>query len=107
MLAGIYQLPWPAGPAVVAEFERAVAPALERAGVGLHGVFVTETAPNTFTRLPVREGEHVLVWLGTAADGSPRHDWADRLARLALDGQRASLLTLEPAARSRLGRSKD
>lgn len=33
--------------------------------VTLEGIFVTEYAPNTFTRLPVRENEHVLVWFGS------------------------------------------
>jgi NIPSNAP protein len=44
------------------------APALERAGARVLGWYVTEPAANDFPRLPVREGEHVLVGLAMFPD---------------------------------------
>jgi hypothetical protein len=49
-------------------FRTDVAPALERGGIQLLGWFVTESEPNNFPRLPVREGETVLVWFARSAD---------------------------------------
>src|SRR5262245_4847919 len=66
VLAGIYQLPRPVDAAVLSRFEDSAMPILKANRVRVEGVFVTETAPNTFTKLPVCEGEHVLVWIGTA-----------------------------------------
>lgn len=45
-----------------------VAPALRAAGLPVLGAYVTETSPNTFPRLPVRQAEKVLVWFTRAAD---------------------------------------
>jgi NIPSNAP len=49
-------------------FDSAVAPALTAAGADIVAVFVSHTAPNNFPRLPVREGEHVLVYFATFPD---------------------------------------
>jgi len=104
VLAGIYQLPKPADAALVTEFEKKVVPALHASGVRVEGVFVTESAPNTFTRLPVREGEEVLVWFGTVEARKIGPGRLDQLAGpSAFDGRTASLLELEPTSRSRLG----
>src|SRR4029453_2702715 len=65
IVAGIYTLSEPATDSLGAQFERNVAPQLRARGIDIAGLFVSESAPNTFTRLPVREGEHVLVWVGT------------------------------------------
>lgn len=46
----------------IAMFDRAIAPALAGAGARVLGHYVTETAANTYPRLPVREGEFVSVW---------------------------------------------
>lgn len=94
VLAGIYQS------VDVDEFERRIMPILEENQVKVEGVFVTESAPNTFTKLPVREGEHVLVWFGVVQGEGRPPGWTDRLA---LDGRPVSLLELEPTSRSRLG----
>lgn len=103
VLAGIHQMPEPIDAGLVSRFERQVAPVLKAHGVDLEGVFVTESAPNTF-RLPVREGEHVLVWFGTIDDRERSPDWRERLAAAgSLDGRPASLLELEPTPRSILG----
>jgi hypothetical protein len=104
VLAGIYQMPSPVDARLVADFERQVMPVLEANQVKVEGVFVTEPARNTFTRLPVREGEHVLVWFGVVQGGERSPGWVDRLASLtALDNRPVSLLELEPTSRSRLG----
>jgi hypothetical protein len=94
VLAGIQRLQRPADAAVVSEFEKQSVPQLLRSGVNVISIFVTESSPNNFPRLPVREGEHVLVWFGlstrgekTGADASPPID----------------VLELEPTPRSLLG----
>jgi hypothetical protein len=104
VLAGVYQMPQPVDAQTVAQFERQVAPLLKIQGITLEGVFITEPSPNTFTKLPVREGEHVLVWFGTIASDQLSRSSVDRLATLiALDHQHATLLELDPTSRSRLG----
>lgn len=44
-------------------FEEAVRPQLEGATATVLAALVSEHSPNTFPRLPVREGETVFVWL--------------------------------------------
>lgn len=75
VLAGIYALETRADDVLISEFEQQVAPLLHRHGVTLNGAFVTEPAQNTFTRLPVREGEHVwggsmTMWASSSATSS-------------------------------------
>ena len=104
VLAGIYQLPRPVDPALVSQFEQRVAPTLQAQGVQIDGIFVTESARNTFTRLPVREGANVLVWFGTAERRDRSPEWFEQLARKsALGSLTASFLDLEPTSRSALG----
>lgn len=92
-------------------FDTAIAPALAAAGARVLGHFVTETAANTYPRLPVREGEHVAVWFCAFADdaacaqararldASP--DWRAALARWCEGLVRApEVLNLAPTARS-------
>lgn len=43
-------------------FETVVKPYLERASAKVLAALVTERSPNTFPRLPVREGETVFIW---------------------------------------------
>jgi hypothetical protein len=54
-------------PAAAAEFPQffrdALRPALHDAGIEPTAWFATESSPNTYPRLPVREGEQVFVWL--------------------------------------------
>ena len=94
VLAGIQRLQRPADAASVSEFEKQGIPQLLRAGVNVIAIFVTESAPNTFPRLPVREGEHVLVWFGISNGGEKAS--ADAAAPF-------DLLELEPTPRSLLG----
>jgi quinol monooxygenase YgiN len=91
-------------------FELQVRPALEAAGAQVLGWMVTEAAENTFPRLPVREGEQVLVWVGRFADAQTHADHLVRAERAGLgDGfgvvsKRGVIqrLRLSPTDRSRL-----
>jgi hypothetical protein len=104
VLVGIYQLSRPADQELVSEFDQHVAPMLRANHVRIEGVFVTETARNTFTRLPVREGEHVLVWFGLVQGLEVTPAWLDRIATIStLADQPATVLDLEPTSRSVLG----
>lgn len=105
VLGGIYQMTQPIDATLVSDFERQVAPILQSSGVHIEGVFVTESAPNTYPRLPVRQGEHALVWFGVSNGGVITTGWLEGLATTtSLDNQQASLLELEPTPRSVLGR---
>lgn len=106
VLVGVYVLNQPADDMLVARFERDIAPQLRAHGVKVEGVFVTETASNTFTELPVREGEHVFVWVASVAgtQSSPqRVEDPAILDALTLSGAPSTLLRLEPTSRSWLG----
>jgi len=95
-------------------FERDLKPALADAGIRIAGWFETDPSPNNFPRLPVREGEHVLVWIARFADRKSGDAASRELTRSArwretlgpglqrrLHGT-PQLLRLEPTARSRL-----
>lgn len=49
-------------------FEKAMTPVLTNTGAYVIAVFETETARNSFLRLPVRESETVLIWLAVFRD---------------------------------------
>ena len=57
----VFHLPKPAGAELLERCRRTLVPALARAGAAMLGWYVTESAPNNYPRLPVREGEAVLV----------------------------------------------
>lgn len=104
VLAGIYALTTPPDESVVSRFETQVAPRLRTQGIDVKGVFITETAPNTFTRLPVREGEHVLMWVGAVEPNEASSERLEELATLsALGNEVPTVLDLEPTSRSLLG----
>jgi hypothetical protein len=106
VLAGIHRLRRPADASIVSRFEERVVPELLRDGVHVESIFVTESAPNTFSRLPVREGEHLLVWFGTLKGGgalaAQRLPEASAPLNSEADGP-PELLELDPTARSLLG----
>ena len=87
--------------AAVAWFESAMAPELSAAGGRLLGTFVTEPAANGYPRLPVREGEHVLVWFTGVDDPAADDAAAAAFVPVPLAGPRV-VLRLEPTARSLL-----
>jgi len=72
-------------------------PALRKAGARSVATLVTDSSPNTFPRLPVREGEPVLVWFAAFADP----DAADAVPDLFTE-RSIQRLRLEPTVRSRL-----
>lgn len=78
------------------------APAIARVRGELVARYETEPSPNTFARLPVREGESVGVWLVRCADIAACTRLAAALAQTpnGFDAP-AQLLRLEPTARSR------
>ncbi len=78
---------------------RQVVPSLESAGVKVVGTFVTETSPNNFPALPVREGESVFVWVSRLAhgNGAPATSVLEPLLK-----RPPEVLRLSPTARSRL-----
>jgi quinol monooxygenase YgiN len=106
----IQALDGPPEPGFADRFEAEVRPVLEAAGASIVGWMVTEAAENTFPRLPVREGEHMLVWIGRFADTAAHADHLVRAERAGLgDGfgvasRRGVIqrLRLEPTARSRM-----
>jgi NIPSNAP len=95
-------------------FSHDLAPAYAAAGLPVRGAYVPESEPNNFPRLPVRQGEKVLVWI-TRVSGAAEYErataklradakWsATLLPRLADFEERApQVLRLAPTPRSRL-----
>jgi NIPSNAP len=95
-------------------FEKVMCPVLTSTGARIIAAFESEAATNTFSRLPVREGETVFVWLAVFRDAghfeehaaclrnSP--DWRkdapqDVLRQFA---RKAEVLKLAPTPRSQL-----
>jgi hypothetical protein len=74
---------------------------LQREGALAQGWYVTEPSPNNFPRLPVREGEHVLVGVGVfeaLRDKSWHPDVTSALSQWLKKPPRS--MTLVPTARS-------
>lgn len=113
-IAGICSLSAPAEQGFTEHFERALAPLLREAGGELLATYVTDPSENTFPRLPVREGERVLVWFARFNDEAAHRRHIDTLAndprwRAALADvllgdlkQPPSMLRLSPTPRSEL-----
>ena len=113
IVANIYYFEAAVEPSFVEFFERVVQPQLKAAGIPILASFVSETAPNNFPRLPVRESDRVFIWFSRFADQA---DYERRLAALAgslewkgvADALRARLksspevLRLQPTLRSQL-----
>jgi hypothetical protein len=94
-------------------FAMAMQPLLARAGGSLAACWITESSANTFPRLPVREGETVIVWLARfdrieaserfAAELKTSMPWIDSIGsdeRIGFKGA-AQVLRLAPTRRSR------
>ena len=106
----VFPLKAPADAALIPFCRDTIAPLLREAGARRQGWYVSEDAPNDFPRLPVREGEPVLVGIALFDDAAALDRfaasgaWAERIQpRLsawlagAPDAQR-----LAPTARSAL-----
>lgn len=112
--AGICSLDAAADEGFLERFERDLVPRLTSAGAELIGVYVTEASANTYPRLPVREGEHVLVWFAHFDDVDAHHRyeaalladtaWREAVAQSLLHGlkQPPQRMRLSPTARSEL-----
>jgi quinol monooxygenase YgiN len=68
VVAAIWHLDATAGTEFLDFFESAVGPPLKDAGASILGYFVTETSPNNFPALPVREDENVFVCISGFSD---------------------------------------
>jgi hypothetical protein len=68
LVATIYHLGKTEGAAFATFFERELQPDITKAGISVLASFVTETHPNTFPRLPVREDANVFVWFSRFRD---------------------------------------
>ena len=112
--ATIYYFNRPVDTDFTSYFENTIHPILMETDSRLLAYFVTEDSPNTFPRLPVREGEHVFVWFAgfQSQDAYERH--LAELAQSNLLSQEISkylkrrlirkpeVLRLTPTPRSRL-----
>jgi len=112
--ATVYLLRNPVDDGLQRLFEDKIRPALVKAGANPIAVFRTEYAANNFPRLPVREGEHALVWFARFGNTAEHAAFQQRLREsdhwkrdvlpllnellVALPQE----LLLEPAARSAL-----
>jgi hypothetical protein len=96
IVAGVHALGGPNDP-LPDRFWHEAAPALRKAGAASVTVLVTDSSPNTFPRLPVREDEQVLVWFAAFADPA-----AADAAHGLFAAPSVQRLRLEPTARSRL-----
>jgi hypothetical protein len=88
-------------------FNEKVKPELEKSGTPVLAWFATETAPNNYPRLPVREGEKALVWFTRFEDAAAHVRHSARLADaqsalLPLSARSPEELRLAPTARSEL-----
>lgn len=68
LVATVYAFDAPVDLEFLAFFARELQPAFAAAGARVLASFVTESAPNTFPRLPVREGEQVFAWFARFRD---------------------------------------
>jgi NIPSNAP len=60
-------------------FRNLLEPELEAAGGAVRALYVSETAPNNFPRLPVRENDRVFVWFATFANPAEYDRYTARL----------------------------
>lgn len=80
IVANIYYFEAAVEPSFVEFFERVVQPQLKAAGIPVLASFVSETAPNNFPRLAIREHDRVFTWFSRFSDQA---DYERRLAALA------------------------
>lgn len=89
-------------------FERRIAPAVTKAGASVLATFVTENHPNTFPKLPVREGENVFVSFSRFANRQSYQQFTESIPGKQVVSERSGIkgapeiLLLAPTARSLL-----
>lgn len=96
--AGVHSLREPAREEDLARIESVIAPRVRAAEGSVLAWYVSEHSPNSFPRLPVREGENVVVWFATFPDASR----ADACLAAIPRAQDTVTLGLLPTPRSRL-----
>jgi quinol monooxygenase YgiN len=96
-VATIYAFAAPADEGFFAYFEHAIKPVLASAGIDVRAYYTSETTPNNFPRLPVRDKDHVFVWFAQFKDEA---DFAAHRARL--EGLPAWLDAVVPELKKRL-----
>jgi hypothetical protein len=79
LVANIYYVTNSAIDAFAEFFDQRITPRLAATGAHIIASFRTENAPNTFPKLPVREGETAFVWLAAFPD---MHHYRQHLADL-------------------------
>lgn len=79
--ATVFPLAAPADDGFAAFFARDLAPALAVSGAETLATFATEPSPNTYPRLPVREGDQAFVWFARFPDRAAYDAHASALAR--------------------------
>jgi hypothetical protein len=114
VVATIYYFDTPVSTNFADFFANRMKPELHKAGISVAAELETESGPNNFPRLPVREGENVFVWIAAFAtpDGYEKsmarleqsQAWRAAIApELARHLKSApQVLRLNPAPRSRL-----
>ncbi|MGO4550928.1 NIPSNAP family protein [Lysobacter sp. 2RAF19] len=113
IVATIYAFDAPVDMDFLEFFAADLHPAVSAAGARVIASFATESAPNTWPRLPVREGEHVFAWFARFEDPAAYARYREAL--VAAPGWRAiavslarrllgppQVLRLAPTSRSRL-----
>ncbi len=95
-------------------FDATVAPLLRMMNVSPVAKLITETAPNNFPRLPIREGDSVFLWIARWSNEHEHHDfvakyhqstgWRDTVPADVLPAlmQKPELLRLQPTLKSKL-----
>jgi NIPSNAP len=113
LVATIYHLGITKGADFATFFERELQPHLTNAKISVLASFVTETHPNTFPGLPVREDANVFVWFSRFRDRDAYEGSAAAVSesmrqgevttkRAALTREQPEVLLLSPTARSLL-----
>jgi hypothetical protein len=100
IVARTYSLPHHQDIEFARYFTDEITPALADLRATPLATFATERAPNSYPRLPVREGETVFVTL-TRFESAEAYD-AQRAAITALDPHTPDIMRLSPTPRSRL-----
>ena len=110
----IYYFSKPATADFIHYFENTIHPVLMETNAQLLAYLVTEDSPNTFPRLPVREGEYVFAWFAGFQSQDAYESHLDLLAQSKIWSQEISkylkrrlikkpeILRLSPTRRSRL-----
>jgi hypothetical protein len=88
-------------------FETHLRPLIEADSAAILKTFVSETSPNSFPRLPIREHDRVFVWLARSGPGfldrwRRRSGWRDAAGEALLPAfmRKPEMLRLQPTARS-------